>query len=270
VGSCTDLSATIIQPLKDKFSEQLEIAPFTVLADPARLAEILTGAASDIHPSAKYIIEKQFDEADIILINKADLLKEADLREMGRLAANKWENAIVMTGSALTDAGINEWTNFVLEHNDAGTHLAVVDYDVYAEGEAALGWLNARFSLYGKDVDWDTLAGKLLYSLSKEFDSMNAAVGHVKLLLESGKSFIIGNVTGKRDTASLRQSAVRSDTAKLTLNVRVELPPVMLKMVVRDEVKAACGDTVQINVVEMNCLTPGRPNPTYRYSNVVK
>ena len=34
VGSCTDLSATILQPLKEKFSRQFALAPLSVLADP--------------------------------------------------------------------------------------------------------------------------------------------------------------------------------------------------------------------------------------------
>jgi hypothetical protein len=34
VGSCTDLSATILQPLKDQFKQQFVPAPFSVLADP--------------------------------------------------------------------------------------------------------------------------------------------------------------------------------------------------------------------------------------------
>ena len=40
VGSCTDLSATILQPVKDKFPE-LDLAPLTVLVDPVRLKEAL-------------------------------------------------------------------------------------------------------------------------------------------------------------------------------------------------------------------------------------
>ena len=41
VGSCTDLSATLMQPLKDKYSDTVDLAPLTVLADPERLTEVL-------------------------------------------------------------------------------------------------------------------------------------------------------------------------------------------------------------------------------------
>ena len=39
VGSCTDLSATILQPLKDKFGDRFVLSPLSVLADPLRLRE---------------------------------------------------------------------------------------------------------------------------------------------------------------------------------------------------------------------------------------
>src|SRR6478672_13508341 len=39
VGSCTDLSATILQPLKSGFLDRYRLAPLTVLVDPSRAAE---------------------------------------------------------------------------------------------------------------------------------------------------------------------------------------------------------------------------------------
>ncbi|WP_279235179.1 GTP-binding protein [Acetobacterium paludosum] len=74
VGSCTDLSATINQPLKEKFNEQLIIAPLTVLVDPMKLMDILNETPTELHKSSEYILKKQLEEADIIVINKLDLL----------------------------------------------------------------------------------------------------------------------------------------------------------------------------------------------------
>jgi len=74
VGSCTDLSATIIQPLKARLPHDLEISPLSVLVDPLRLIDILNGGTSGLHPSAAYIFRKQIEEADVIVVNKADLL----------------------------------------------------------------------------------------------------------------------------------------------------------------------------------------------------
>jgi hypothetical protein len=80
----------------------------------------------------------------------------------------------------------------------AGTHLAQVNYDIYAEGEAVLGWFNTTLMLQGKAVNWDDLAEKLLKELSWRFDGSKSAIGHVKLLIEAEEHYIIGNLTGKK------------------------------------------------------------------------
>ena len=78
VGSCTDLSATIMQPLKEKYNEQVNLKQLTVLADPTRLKAVL----KDHSNPGDYIIYKQFEEADVILINKVELLSEEELASL--------------------------------------------------------------------------------------------------------------------------------------------------------------------------------------------
>ena len=80
VGSCTDLSATILQPVKDKFPD-LDLAPLTVLVDPVRLKEALELVQTLTHPDALYIVKRQLEEADRILLNKADTLTPAQSEE---------------------------------------------------------------------------------------------------------------------------------------------------------------------------------------------
>jgi len=53
VGSCTDLSATILQPLKDKFAREFVLAPFSVLADAVRLREVLTHTCDTLHANCR-------------------------------------------------------------------------------------------------------------------------------------------------------------------------------------------------------------------------
>lgn len=52
-----------------------------------------------------------------------------------------------------------------------GDRIVEVNYDIYAEGEAVLGWLNASFALSGrKDTDWGAFAEKLTGALKRHFD----------------------------------------------------------------------------------------------------
>jgi hypothetical protein len=158
----------------------------------------------------------------------------------------------------------------VTRRSDSGQRLAEVDYDVYAEGEAVLGWLNATIKLNGDPMGWGLFAQNLLKGLGQRLDSLGVSVGHVKLLLESGDNFLMGNLTGSADTLTMRGSAGTGFEARLTLNARVQMPPEALEAVAR-EVLAAAADQGRITAtpVAWRCLSPGRPNPTHRYDHVV-
>src|ERR1700722_15428993 len=64
VGSCTDLSATILQPIQQAFSDTFQLAPLTVLVDPGRTRE-----DADI----AFLFQRQLEEADLICYTKSDL-----------------------------------------------------------------------------------------------------------------------------------------------------------------------------------------------------
>lgn len=269
VGSCTDLSATIVQPLKDKFADQLAIAPLSVLADPQRLRQILAGGEAGLHKSAAYILRKQLEEADIILISKSDLLSDTELSALKQRAAETWPLAQVMAISAQSGAGLAEWWAEATRREQAGTHLTEIDYDIYAEGEAVLGWLNATYELSGDQIDWDELADRLLTALSLRFTRQGAAVAHVKLLLAADGQYLLGNLTGGPDTLMLRGRAGTSNQATLTINARVEIAPDELAALVQEEMTHACQEKINFKPTVFRCLQPGRPQPTFRYDHVV-
>ena len=269
VGSCTDLSATIVQPLREKMGGELLISPLTVMADPERLSDILKGGTAGLHPSAAYIFRKQLEESDIILISKTDKLKPNELVLLREKVKLNFPDADVMTISAVSGEGIGEWLNEVTRRTDAGKRIVEVDYDVYAEGEAVLGWLNTTIELGGEPTNWDEFARNLMQALSQQFDRMKASVGHLKIILESGENYLIANLTGLNSTLNFRGLAGISSAARLTLNARVEMSPEKLELIVRKTLNKYTKDSLTLNIVALRCLSPGRPNPTYRFDHII-
>src|SRR5437764_4733093 len=73
VGSCTDLVATVVQPLKDLYGQRFEVAPYVVLFKPSHGLRILKDEKkAGFSPKAAYIFRKQLEEADAIAINRLD------------------------------------------------------------------------------------------------------------------------------------------------------------------------------------------------------
>jgi len=66
VGSCTDISATVIGPLREQF-DSYRVAPFTVLADRARADELLS---ADADSDMAFRLENAVERVGIIAFLK--------------------------------------------------------------------------------------------------------------------------------------------------------------------------------------------------------
>ena len=265
VGSCTDLSATIMQPVKEKYSDSLNLKQLTVLADPTRLKAVL----KDHSNPGDYIIYKQFEEADVILINKVELLSEKELAELVEATKKEFNNENVLTTSVKTGEGLDEWFNQIItSEKEVGRKIVEVDYDTYADGEALFGWLNGTYSVE-KEQNFEELATAFLANLAQRFDSENLNVGHVKFLLQGENIGLAGNIVGKKETAALRKLNDGEDGVFLTVNARVEVHPDNLTAIIKEEIDRVFKE-VGYKEEKLNALIPGRPNPTFRYREIVK
>jgi G3E family GTPase len=259
VGSCTDLSATIMNPLK-KFQPDWNLAPLTVLVDPVRLSEIFGNAKSDVDPNALYIMELQLAEADRILVSKSDLLSDAEKKEIQMLLVREYPAKNVGFISSKTGDGLDAWLSEIQSAAGAGTTIVPVDYDRYAHGEAVLGWLNAT-AIVAKDVDGKKLLTNLLTTFHAEIKKTNSEVGHVKILLKINGSEWVGNLTALKGNVDIRETEAKPGGAMMTVNARVQMPPEALETLVRN----LCV-TFNITIDSLRCLMPGRPNPTHRFT----
>jgi Ni2+-binding GTPase involved in maturation of urease and hydrogenase len=269
VGSCADLSATILQPLLDRHARDFRLARLSVVADPARIEAALDPRVKDLHPSAAYIVRKQLEEADLIVLNKADLLSAADASALRARVQAAFPETEVHLVSAQGGQGVDEWLAATQKEGPVGRKILEIDYDTYAEGEAVLGWLNADIALVsiGKAVEWRGFGEALMGSLGDAF--RDASIGHVKILLASGSDTLTANLTRARGSVSFRGDASKSSSAELVVNARVEMSPDELEKAVRAAVAAAGGTGIKATYRRLHSLRPGRPRPTYRYAEAI-
>jgi Ni2+-binding GTPase involved in maturation of urease and hydrogenase len=272
VGSCTDLSATVLQPFKDRLADQFDLAPFTVLIDPTRLRDALDKSPlNPLHPSARYILRKQLEEADIIALNKADQIPAAEFEVLEDDLRMLFPRTPLLAMSALHGAGVAEWVERAQQRSPVGHTIADVDYDTYAEGEAVLGWLNATASLLPKvHIDWGAWGLGLMEGLQRAFASKSAEIAHMKMLMVSANSqSLSANLTSSRGKAIVRGQLSGSTPMTLIFNARVQMPPEELHSTFGEHLKAQCGDDIELRINAIQSLSPGRPLPVHRYATVV-
>ena len=83
--------------------------------------------------------------------------------------------------SAKTGEGFEAFCGFLDQQGNFGQRLMEVDYDVYAEGEAELGWLNCQVDLTAPDnIDLDEFLLSLLVMLKTDFATISAETAHLK------------------------------------------------------------------------------------------
>lgn len=272
VGSCTDLVATVIQPLKHLYKLRFEVAPYAVLFKPSHGLRILRNEGAGFSPKAAYIFRKQLEEADAIVINRLDEISASDLAELQRLLSEQFPGTPVMSVSAKTGQGFEGLTHLLEQNGLFGRKILDIDYDTYAEGEAELGWLNLSVHLSANaKFDLDSLLLDIVFGLSDSLKELAAEVAHLKVIGLDDGAFGVANLVSSITQPELSlasRSTVRE--ADLIVNARVAIDPDVLEKKVREVVERSCsGRGIKTAFRQSQSLRPGRPTPTHRYAESV-
>lgn len=269
VGSCTDLRATVQYPLRRLYGDDYRVAPLSVLVDPQRAAQVLgleTGRA--FSPKVLYVYRKQLEEADIIVINKSDLLGPERRDALEQALTSGFPQAEIVTLSARTGAGLNGWFRRLSGALTERTAMDV-DYDLYADGEALLGWLNATCRLSSaQPFDGNRFLGLLAGRVQQGLAGSGIEIAHFKMTLspDEGNDLAVLNLVR---TDGLAEAAHRlaEDLAsgELIVNLRAEGDPDTLKAIATGGLTDAARALGVVATIEHSeHFRPGRPRPTHR------
>jgi Ni2+-binding GTPase involved in maturation of urease and hydrogenase len=261
VGSCTDLLATVIAPLKVMYQSEFEVAPLMILVDATALAE----ASPDPDTLSGYLRKHQIEEAEIIVLSKIDAVQPKSIEGLKQKIKAFNHSAEIITYSAVTGEGFHAVLEAVRSKIISNHAPVEIDYDKYAAAEAELGWYNGtfKFKLPSRTDTYD-VALKLMGYVASQYD--DGDIAHVKLLLTSEKNSLKMNlVNGRVNVDGVKGSRYGEGESTLTLNGRVVSSPEKLIENMREAVRIAL-DAQMVNVERMEdtCFSPSRPNPTHR------
>jgi G3E family GTPase len=272
VGSCTDLVATVTYPLRRMYGESFTIAPLTVLVDPIRALRIF-GLQTGGSFSSKviYIYKKQLEEADLIVISKCELIDATQLEQLRSAILEAYPRSEVLAISSRENLGVQEWFTRLETEEQSVRNTMEIDYDVYADGEALLGWLNATVTLHGnEEFDANFLLKTLAEEVQRRLTEQGAEIAHFKMTFSPN--------TGLGDIAVI--NLVRNDFipelsirleppatgGQLIINLRGEAAPETLAAALQDALPVAATSVPGLNATleHLEQFRPGRPTPTHR------
>jgi G3E family GTPase len=269
VGSCTDLVATVSYPLRRIYGDRFSIAPMSVLLDPPRAARIFglePGRA--FSEKVVYVYLKQIEEADLVVLNKADAVDAALLDRLEREILRRHPGRRIFRASAKEGTGLEPWFRAVLEEGGRDAASMDLDYDRYAEGEALLGWLNLTAKLRAPaPFDGNAALLRLTGEIRADLAAGGLEIAHLKSTLEiaeAGGLLSVVSLVRTDAEPDLRESLLdRVSGGTLVVNLRAEGDPERLKTSVERAV-ASLGDGIRADIEHLECFRPARPRPTHR------
>ncbi len=270
VGSCTDLVATVVQPLKDLYGGRFRVAPYAVLFKPSHGLRILRDEqGAGFSPKAAYIFRKQLEEADAILLNRVDEMPPVEREGLAELVRREYPGVPVLPVSAKTGEGFAAYIQLLDQQGPFGRKILDIDYDVYAEGEAELGWLNGSVRVEAATLfALDELLLEVVTRLREALSGPGQEIAHLKAIgLWEGVFGVANLVSSGTEPELSLPSRARVPEADVIVNARVAADPALLEEEVRRALEAVCRERQARAVFHtMQSFRPGRPQPTHRYA----
>lgn len=275
VGSCTDLVATVTYPLRRMYGDAFTVAPLSVLVDPVRARRVFgLDDGGTFSSKVAYIFKKQLEEADIIVISKSELLSEAEREELQAVLTAEFPLARVMSASPRLETGLDELFASLMTDVQARRNPMAVDYEVYADGEALLGWLNATITLKAADeFEANDFLKQLAANVQARLQAAGVEIAHFKMTFSPDDG-----IAGELASINLVRSDYVAELGmeldeptmggQLIVNLRAEADPAALVEAVKEGLRAVTLNFfgLQATLDHEEHFRPGKPTPTHRDS----
>lgn len=258
VGSCTDLLATVVNPLKSIYSDRFEVAPLMIMVDVARaLSE-----GFDRNELSGYLRHHQVCEAEIVILSKSDLVTMEQLEQVR--SAIKEVNPAVRTivYSSINMDGFPEILEVVNGRLVSDRRPKDIDYSIYAKAEAELGWYNSTVTVeLPTRTDAFDLGKRFLSALADRYPSGDIA--HAKIMLSTtGTAMKMSCVQGRLSVDMAKGSRFAEGEGRITVNARVVSSPEELRANIREVIATVLPEGLEVEAEE--CFSPSPPKPFHR------
>ncbi len=235
------------------------LAPFTVLVEPEKALLLRDGGGDDM----AQILRAQLMEADLIVLNKRDLLTEAGTAALTAYLAGEFPAAQVLAISARTGDGLDA-LSVALREGAASLRHPAIDYGGRAL-QSAMGRLSEYYLQYRAVVCCDDFDGTAyLEDIARRVRSAvldaGAEIPHLKLLAwtpegDFGRVDLLG---ARRDTEVTRPFAGRCTDIAVVLNGSAACPAKTLDAIVTGAAEAASAlCRLEMQIFRKDCFGMG-------------
>ncbi len=224
------------------------------------------------HEDVNYIYRKQLEEAEVIVINKVDLISGARLASLRAALAGAFPQAQIMETASRDGLALEPLFTHLLTQAASPARVMHVDYERYGRGEAMLGWLNATVKLKpAKPGAGKALLEPVVQELTARLRKRHIEVAHLKLILSDPaqpKQLLRLQMTRADEVPEIAGNIAKPvKQGELVINLRAAADPKTLEALVKQALaKAWPGGSHTLETLE--AFKPGQPVPTHRVAMV--
>lgn len=236
----------VYHTLRDGYDGEFELAPFTVIADPERLRMIMPEKADiNLPEELVYLLRLQLEEADLVVLNKCDLLSEADIQRYLDFLKTAVPDIPVMAISAREKTGIAELADYLMTHGTMMKNFSVRNNKEFEAAEAKLTWYNRRIYFKTPDgcpIDMNAVVDDLIEGIRLGLIERKRNVPHLKTFATAGdgdynKASLIGV---DYDTEYAQRFTQPHENMRMIINARAVCESRPMARLVDDAVDEVC------------------------------
>jgi len=271
VGSCTDLVATVLKPLMVFNSDIFESLTLSIFVDARMLLSYLKGDKLVYGKDVLYIFEKQIEEADLLVINKIDLLMDADFPELKRLVDNNLNGKYIISQDSFNPQNLENWLDTLASLPSRKRSSLIIDYHSYGKGETDLTWLEEEYTFSSSNNDAGEFVFRFIDNILIGIDQQQLPIGHIKFRLMQGEQVQNMSFTAfDNDDWKNKFVPIPSNLAKLILNARLETRNDILLTIIKNSISSDSFSGIKISKKISTSKQSGVPNPTNFISKEVR
>lgn len=242
VGALDHVYHTLARDHADEFT----LSPFMVVVDPERLRMIMPEKADiNLPEELVYLLKLQLEEADLVVLNKIDLLDEATRERYVDFLKTACPDIPVICISARERENIDELAQFITSRTSELKNFSVRNNHEFEQAEAKLTWYNRRLFFKtnsGEKIDCNAVVDDLIEEIRMGLIERKRNVPHLKTFATSGNGdFNKASLIGVDYDTEYEQKFLREHkNMRMIINARAVCESRPLARLVDDAVDEIC------------------------------
>ena len=237
----------------------------SVFTDAGLLLSLLEGNVNFISENILYIYKKQLQEADLLIINKTDLISLGELNKINEHLIKEYPGKILLYQNSFENNDIRKWIDTLYQFDNFLDRSSLdIDYDLYGDGEAQLAWFDQSLTIIASQKNAIIIAKNIIDDIYCKIDQQQLVIGHLKFFIETPDWKKKISITAMSpDSYYLPEE--NASQVKLLINARIQTEPQILQKMVHETLKQIVQKhDCNINADKWSSFKPGYPKPLYR------